>query len=516
MARFERRGQLPSSAWIRLHAGVAATSRFRFTPRSREARRRQPSWADLTLDAAQRAAVELPPAQPLLVLGEAGHGKTVVLVHRVARIWNAVGGKLRAAVLVPTEGLVRLVQAPLQRLGADVDVWTFDRFAHKQARRAFRRLPPESDGAPPSVMRLKRSPALRVALKELAAREPGLVDEDRDAPVRRSRSHISRGDLQHLFGDRLFMQRVAREGKLPAHAVEDTLDRTRVQFSATTEGAWSDVIDRSRLVAVDRQPLDWGTPTEHASTIDVEDYAVLFELDRMRAARRKAAPTQPRPFDLIAIDEAQELAPLELALIGRSLAPGGTLVVAGDRDQHTDESTTFLGWEEVMRELDAPGFATTVLEIGYRCAPDVVRLARAVRDGGAPVEATVEVFDDERRLARDLGGAAATLLRRDARASIAVICRLPMTARRLTPLLQEHVAARVVFDGRFRTRGAVQVAVVDDVKGLEFDYVIVPDASATHWPDEPRARRAMYVAVTRARHEVLLACTGEPSPVLVA
>lgn len=459
--------------------------------------------------------MELPPERALLVLGEAGHGKTVVLVHRIAHVWNAAGGKLNAAVLVPTEGLVRLVQAPLRRLGADVEVRTFDRFAEKQARRAFRRLPPESDATPPSVMRLKRSPALRGALATLAAREPGLIDDDRDAPARPVRGHVTRGDLQHLFGDRLLLEQVVREGSLPAHAVDDTLDRTRVQFSATTERAWSHVIEAERLVAVDRRPLDWGTTTEHASTLDVEDYAVLFELDRLRAARRNAAPTRPRQFDLIGIDEAQELAPLELALIGRSLAPGGTLVVAGDRDQHTDESTTFFGWENVMRELDAPDHATTVLEISYRCPPEVVRIARAVRDGETPVGATVEAFDDERSLATELGRAAAALLRRDARASIAVICRLPTTARRLGPLLQSHVPARVVLDGRYRTRGAAQVTVVEDVKGLEFDYVVVPDASATHWPDEPRARRALYVALTRARHQVVLACTGAPSPLLV-
>jgi hypothetical protein len=448
------------------------------------------------------------------VLGEAGHGKTTVLLHRVARIWQASGGRLRAAVVVPTEGLVRLLQPLLRRLGVDVEVCAIDRFAEKQGRRAFRRLPRESDLTPPSVMRLKRSPALRVALEELSSREAGLVDDDRDRPIRRTRAHVTHGDLQHLFGDRALMEGVARAASLPAHIVADVLERTRIQFSATAEREFAHVIERRRLVAVDGRALDDGTATGHASTVDAEDYAVLFELDRMRAARRGMSPTAPRAFDLIAIDEAQELAPLELTLIGRSLAPGGTLVVAGDADQHTDETSAFFGWAATMRELGALDHATTTLEIGYRCPPDVVAMARAVRDATGSATVKNHLFDDEVSLAAELGRGMASVLRRDRRASIAVVCRHPLTARRLAARFRGTVPARLVLDGRFLPRGPAQVSVVDEVKGLEFDYVVVPDANTHNWPDDDASRRAMYVAMTRARHQAFLACTGIPTTIV--
>jgi superfamily I DNA/RNA helicase len=248
--------------------------------------------------------------------------------------------------------------------------------------------------------------------------------------------------------------------------------------------------------------------------VDVEDYAVLFELDRLRAVHRGVAATPPKAFDLLAVDEAQELAPLELALVGRSLAPGGTLVVSGDADQHTDETSTFLGWDAVMRELGVHEHTTTRLGIGYRCPPDVVALARAVRDGVGATAAMNDVFADERELAETLGRGMATLLRRDRRASVAVVCRSPLTARRLAKLLRTHVATRLVFDGRFLPRGPVQVSIVSEVKGLEFDVVVVPDASAKEWPDDAASRRALYVAITRARHQVVFACTGAPTPLL--
>lgn len=482
-----------------------------FSPRSRAERERTPSLVDVALDSVQRAAIELPNERALLVLGEAGHGKTTVLLHRVARLWHASGRSLRAAVLVPTEGLVRLLQPLLRRLGADIEVRTFDRFAAKQGRRAFRRLPRESDETPPSVMRLKRHPALRLALAELARRDAGVIDDDQDAPVRRS-TRVTRGDLQHLFGDRLLMERVAEAASLPAHVVADVLERSRVQFIETTEREWSHVTDRERLIAVDHRALDDGTSTGHASTVDAEDYAVLFELDRMRAARRGEKPVTPRPFDLIAVDEAQELAPLELALIGRSLNATGTLIVSGDADQHTDETTTFLGWDNVMHELGVQQHTTANLEIGYRCPSEVVTLARGVRGGSHPA-AHVHVFSDEETLAHELGVAADALVDDDPRASVLVLCRRPMTARRILAALRKHVPARVVFDGSFNSRG-VQVSLPSEVKGLEVDYVIVADADATEWPDTAEARRAMYVALTRARKQSILACTGAPTPIV--
>jgi DNA helicase IV len=489
-----------------------------FRPRPPRARRRTPSLVDVVLDPAQRGAVESPAGNALLVLGEAGHGKTTVGLHRLAHLWRSSRAPLRAAVVVPGDGLARLLQPLMRRLGVDVEVLTYDRWASSQARRAFRRLPRESDATPPSVMTVKRHPALRIALGELATREPGRIDDDPDARPSRRTGNVTRGDLQHLFGDRLLLERVARAGGISDLAIRDTLERTGLQFTATAEQQWAHVTDRERLVAVDRRALDEGTSTGCANTVDVEDYAVLFELDRLRAARTGRAPARRRKVDVLMIDEAQELAPLELALLGSTLEKEGTLIVAGDAQQQTNDTATFPGWASVMKELGRDAHDTVTLEIGYRCPPDGVSLARAVLTaptGVATNQATpVRAFHDERALDAWLADALQELQRRDRRASVAIVCRSPLRARRLVAALHaREVPARLVFDGRFLARG-VQVSTIEEVKGLEFDFVVVPDAGAREYPDDAASRRALYVAVTRARHQVVLACTGETSPVV--
>jgi hypothetical protein len=359
------------------------------------------------------------------------------------------------------------------------------------------------------VIRVKRDRALALAVAEIAARDPGIRDDDTDAAPVRSRAFARRADLQHLFGDRALLERVvgASEGRLHARMIEDVLGHSFVQFSDTAEKEFAHV-DKERLVTVDGLSIDEGTAMGDARTIDAEDYAVLFEIDRLRAQARGGVPTLPGPYDCIVLDEAQELAPLELALIGRSAR--GTIIVAGDADQQTDATVSFEGWDSTMRALGVASYETATLEIGYRCPPDVVAFARSILAGRA-APCTLVPFDSERALGEWLAREIAEITHNDRQALLGVVCRHALTARRIKALVGRE--ARIVWDGRFPPAGAF-VTTVDQVKGLELDHVVVPDANAAAYPDEPAARRALYVAATRARHQLVLAAVGASSPIL--
>ncbi|MEO8877601.1 MAG: UvrD-helicase domain-containing protein, partial [Polyangiaceae bacterium] len=311
-----------------------------FRARPKREREKLRSLVDITLDAAQRRLVELPPTGALLVLGEAGYGKTTVALWRLAHLYRASierkrrspDTRFRAAVIVPTEGLRRLLQTLLAKLGVDVLVHVYEKFAARQARRVFADIPKrESDDATAGTIRIKRERALSKAIEVLAERARAEFDDDDDRPQIHLQTHAGSADLLHLFGDRTLMEGVAHEADMAAHAVDEILEHTHVQFSRTTEQA-SRHIDKKRLRTVDGLAIDHGTVMHDAGSIDAEDYAVLFEIDRQRALRLNEAPSTPRLYDCIVIDEAQELAPLELALIGRSLEDDGTLIVAGDAD----------------------------------------------------------------------------------------------------------------------------------------------------------------------------------------
>ena len=76
------------------------------------------------------------------------------------------------------------------------------------------------------------------------------------------------------------------------------------------------------------------------------------------------------------------------------------------------------------------------------------------------------------------------------------------------------VVARILKTSFFRP--GLTVTCVQEIKGLEFDYVVIPDAAASTYPDTPESRRALYVAVTRATHRLGLGSAGAWSPLLTS
>jgi len=475
----------------------------------------------VVLDATQASAVELPAARSLLVLGEAGFGKTTVALHRLARLRALADERPFAGlVIVPTEALRRLSVLLLARLGVhDVQVRTFDEWIVEQARHVFRDLPDRlSRDASPIVTRLKRHPALRTVLPDVVRGTAAMRAVERGyLEGRRS----SRDVLLHLFGDRDLLQRVveAAGDGLPRSAVNEVVAHTRLQFTPTTEESHAHV-DAARLKTVDGKAIDEATPMQDAGTFDVEDCAVLFELQRGKTGRDATRHGALAHYDHIVVDEVQELAPIELAVLGRARAEHGSITVAGDERQQIDATAVFAGWPQALGELGLSEVERVVLTESYRCPPDVESLARRIVGRGP-----VDVVEDRGSILR-LASAndchlVAHLVRElerlrdlDGRARIAVICRHAELARRLHGPLARGVPARLALGGDFDFRPGIVVTCVQEVRGLEFDDVVIPDAAPSSYPDDDASRRALYVAVTRTMHQLVLATASTWSPLL--
>lgn len=466
------------------------------------------------LDPEQQRAVDLPADTSLVVDGEAGVGKTLVALYRIAALHQRArdrGRRFRALVLVPTEGLRRLCRMIADRLGMPaLEIEVFESWLVARAHRAFPGLPKRlSEGAAAQVIALKRHPAVRTVLDDFIGWKPPKDDEK----LPRSRSR-----LLHLFGDHERLTRVveAAGGALPERAIAATIKHTRIQFETTTEAAHAHV-DAERLVALDGRTLDAGTPTEDVNTFDFEDVAVLFEL-----VRRGALPAVDLPqYDHIFIDEAQLRSPLELAAVGDALARGGTVTLAGDHRQATDETAYFAGWTAARTELRAQRWAEITLAITYRSVPAIGGFARAVLEGRASLPAEPPADPAVWATACDspLAQAAAlcwhldALLARDPWRQVAVIARNPDHARRLHAELSRGLDPTLVLDGDFRFEPGIVVTTAAAVSGLEFDCVVVPDLSSSFYPSDD-LRRTLYVVATRARDWLWLLTPERWSPLV--
>jgi DNA helicase-2/ATP-dependent DNA helicase PcrA len=456
------------------------------------------------LDPEQQAAVDLPADTSLVIDGEAGVGKTLVALFRIASLAGrarARSRRFRALVLVPTEGLRRLVRILADRLAIEkLEIAVIDDWLIERARAAFPGLPKRtSEDAAAQVIALKRHPAVRVVLDEFIGWKPPKTDD------KFARSRVR---LLHLFGDKDRLDQIvaAAAGALPARAVAQTMAHTRIQFETTTEKAFAHV-DADRLVALDGRRLDAGTPMNDAHTFDAEDVPVLFEL-----ARRRAIPGAELPgYDHIMIDEAQLRAPMELAAIGDALAPRGTVTLAGDHRQATDETAWFTGWAAARAEFGRARWAEVTLAVSYRSVPAISAFARSIVEHAVehaprlPDEPPPDPAVWASRCAGALAQAAAlcwhldALITRDPWREICVIARTAEHARRLHAELSRGVDPVLVLDGDFRFGPGVVVTTAAAVSGLEFDAVVIPDLSPAFYPATPELARALYVAATRAR-----------------
>jgi hypothetical protein len=471
----------------------------------------------VVLDPEQQDAVDLPSDTSLIVDGEAGVGKTLVALYRVASLQRravAKSRRFRALVLVPTEGLRRLVRLLADRLGIEkLEIAVLDDWMIERAHAAFSGLPKRlSEGATAQVIGLKRHPAVRAVLGDFVGwKPPRGVDDDK---VSRTRMR-----LLHVFGDRDRLQRVidASSGVLPPRAIAAVMAHTRKQFETTTEKAFRHV-DADRLVALDGKRLDAGTPMQDAHTFDAEDVPVLFELVRLGALPKVELPL----YDHIVVDEAQLRAPMELAAIADAVAPHGTVTLAGDHRQASDESAWFAGWEAARAELRHSQWAEVTLEVTYRSVPAISTFARAVVDGGAqlPPEPPADPAVWASACPHALAQAAAlcwhlsALIDRDPWRQICVIARTPEHARRLHAELSRGLDPVLVLDGDFQFEPGIIVTTAAAVSGLEFDAVVIPDLSPAFYPQTPELARSLYVAATRARDWLWLLTPEAWSPLV--
>jgi DNA helicase-2/ATP-dependent DNA helicase PcrA len=133
---------------------------------------------------------------------------------------------------------------------------------------------------------------------------------------------------------------------------------------------------------------------------------------------------------------------------------------------------------------------------------------------GAPVESFP--FASAGESAEFLSHALKELLRAEPDASVALLARHPEQARLYYEALAnaEVPNLRLVDDQDFSFTAGIDVTDVRQSKGLEFDIVILLEATETSYPVSDDARRLLHVAMTRAAHQLWVTYTGAPSPLL--
>ena len=299
------------------------------------------------------------------------------------------------------------------------------------------------------------------------------------------------------------------------------------QLSDAPQG-WTDD-EGNPIESVDGQAVE---EDDHANRLDEEDDPLLLRLVQLQRGSLSARDVDPIDYAHIAIDEAQDRSAIEVkVLLEAARSEGGdpltrSVTIAGDTAQRLVFDNHFAGWRELLEEVGAPAAVMNPLRLSYRSTAEVMQLARHILGpdlapedplyarSGAPVE--IHELGGVGEAVSFLGEALRQLASREPTSSVAVITRYPEQADVYYDGLRrtEVPSLRRVRNHDFRFEAGVDVVDVTQVKGLEFDYVVMVDVNAASYPDTVEARHLLHIGATRAAHQLWLVATAQPSPLV--
>jgi DNA helicase-2/ATP-dependent DNA helicase PcrA len=270
-----------------------------------------------------------------------------------------------------------------------------------------------------------------------------------------------------------------------------------------------------------------GLPTDEAlPVLDLDDVAILLRAHQLLRGTK-------HPFAHLFVDEAQDLSPMKLSVlignthrVGKGAKAAPSVTLAGDTSQRLFLDNGFGDWRAVLGHLDLDHVAVEPLRIAYRSTREILAVARAAMGPladpdppeaprtGAPVEAFR--FPAVGAAVAFLAEALRELAAREPRATVALLARYPEQADRTFDGLRraDVPGLRRVRAQEFAFRPGVEVTDVRQVKGLEFDYVVMLDVNAQSYGRDDESRHLFHIGVTRAAHQLWLLVTGDPSPLL--
>jgi len=226
-----------------------------------------------------------------------------------------------------------------------------------------------------------------------------------------------------------------------------------------------------------------------------------------------------RTIKQILVDEAQDYSPFQFEFLKR-LFPSARMTVLGDFNQaifaHANEKVDFhtltsLYGEsetEVINMLRSYRSTKPIIELTRRIVPNGNQIIPFNRDGEKPV---LTQLSDYAELHRQIEAKVNELRSLDNN-SIAIICKSAEESKRAYEALAHIDGIKHLKHGSEYEQGVVVIPSYL-AKGIEFDAVIIYDASANVYANES-LRKVFYTACTRAMHYLQLYSVGEPTPFL--
>jgi DNA helicase II / ATP-dependent DNA helicase PcrA len=245
----------------------------------------------------------------------------------------------------------------------------------------------------------------------------------------------------------------------------------------------------------------WNT---YFSMLSLNDLAIFFYVSQKIQGETKK-------YKHIVIDEAQLLNPIWLEAIKMLLDDGGTMTLTGDINQKP-EMVDIYDWNDLADVIG--GIEVKELSISYRLTDEIAKLAldllykydignqlytfESAGRTGPPIQELKGHFDGRIKELAEL------IVRSSEYNTFALITRTVEDAELVYEVITQHLEGIDIvskFDSQLSNLSIIPISLVS---GMEFDFVAIINYEAYDQEDEYEAR-ALYIAVTRAVHQLILA-----------
>ena len=232
----------------------------------------------------------------------------------------------------------------------------------------------------------------------------------------------------------------------------------------------------------------------------------------------RAHPLERMDIRHIVIDEAQDFSPAEFLLL-RRMTHNAPMTVVGDLMQGVRSWRGLTDWRTLTDDLLGGKAVTHALVTSYRNTVEIMNTALRVAlkrpvPGQTEVKPVLRHGPAPEIIAFSKPAEQAAQIERLIRAwqsnnikTIAVIDRTDAQLKALLKALPADLDAHILDVNGEQYEGGVLLARAGDIKGFEFDGVIIVNASEARFPYTELDARLLYVCLTRPLHR--LACLYE-------
>ena len=492
-----------------------------------------------TLQPDQFQITREPITHSLAIQGPPGSGKTAVLLERLARIAFADEAVYRKGMLLigPNKAFMEYVSQVLPTLGeTDIERKSIDELSQFSKNLNS----PVVEGE--DLIYIKGSENMKALLENLVEGQMKVISksaflkvldisieftaadsfrmlqeiEEESYPNFNQRRRVAENRLRNLLVERFQEGWIAKRGDLRGLQGNPTQLITQESAYRTILRNMFPNIDPVSLLTKLKadatffmecasgalEPEDqliWLEESEmHATKVTRHDVAILDYLDFLI--------NEPiKKWGHIAVDEAQDLSPMELAMVSRRLDASATLSLAGDLAQQTG-TQYYESWDGVLQLLEQEfEYSKKELTRSYRVPSDILIYSKQFLD-----QSRINVSPSEPFLERENSLEFSEIDDPKMRVMDVIARATEHLKNKESVLILAPKSTRALYSSySFPDNGNAHVRVMDptEVKGLEFDAVLIvdPDQILSDYPwGKSRLARLFYVLATRPTKKLVM------------